>query len=138
MKNTFKLFVTLFLLVFALSLNKANAQTNPEDPRFTMTVKNIATTNPSGTNNRDSIVRFEVYLQQINQGQPGVNDFEYCCGQFTWSYNRAIQGNGNLVLGLFAAGSALPAALRPPSFQVDSALGYLKMSGNLPHHQTHL
>ncbi|MBK8550297.1 MAG: hypothetical protein IPL53_04240 [Ignavibacteria bacterium] len=45
MKNTFKLFVTLFLLTVLLSQSKVNGQTIP--PRFVMTVKNIATTNPA-------------------------------------------------------------------------------------------
>ncbi|MBK8551955.1 MAG: hypothetical protein IPL53_13160 [Ignavibacteria bacterium] len=120
----------LFLLVLVLSQSKTNAQTIP--PRFVMTVKNIATTKPTNPF-RDSIVRFEVYLQQINQGQPNVMDFENCAGQFTWSYNKAIQAPGsNLFLNLFAAGTSLPAAIRPPAFQVDSINGYLKMAGNLP------
>ncbi len=134
--NTFyKLFFAFIFSAFVLYQNITSAQTNPEDPRFTMTVKNISTTNPGGSV-RDSILRFEIWMQQINQGQPGVNDFEYCAGQFTWSYNRAIQRPGeNLFLGLGPANTqtgGLPPALRPPSFQVDSVGGFLKMSGNLP------
>jgi hypothetical protein len=135
MKNTFKLFVTLFVFALVLSQSSIKAQDIP--PTFNMTVKNIATTNPSNPD-RDSILRFEVWLQQTNQGQPNVMDFEYCCGQFTWSYNTEINGNsnggrgGNLVFGIVGGQSSLPPALRPPSFQVDSANGYLKMSGNLP------
>lgn len=126
MKNTFKLFVTLFLLTVILSLGKVNAQ----NPTFNMTVRNILTTNPANPT-RDSILRFEVWLQQTNQGAPGVDDFEYCAGQFTWSYNKEIQRPGaNLVFGLSAAG--LPGSLLPPAFQVDSVNGYLKMAGNLP------
>ncbi|MBK8550298.1 MAG: T9SS type A sorting domain-containing protein [Ignavibacteria bacterium] len=60
-------------------------------------------------------------------------DFEYCAGQFTWSYNKAIQAPGkDLFFGLFGAGTSLPPAIRPPAFQVDSVNGYLKMAGNLP------
>ncbi len=134
MNKLYKLFITFFLLSLVLSQSKTTAQTNPEDPRFNMTVKNIATTQP-GNPARDSILRFEIWVQQTNQGQPGVNDFEYCAGQFTWTYNRAIQGNGNIFFGLAPAAfqvGGLPPALRPPSYSVDSVNGFLKMSGNLP------
>ncbi|MBK8552954.1 MAG: hypothetical protein IPL53_18590 [Ignavibacteria bacterium] len=129
MKNSFRSILVIFLLTLVTSDGTINAQTSPSDPRFEMTVKNIRTTNPVSIE-RDSIILFDIYLQQINQGEPGVNDFEYCGGQFVWSYNRAIQGNGNLSFNILPAGCELPPSLRPPTFQVDSANGYLKMAGN--------
>ena len=107
-------------------------------PTFNMNVKNI-TTISNGT--RDSILQFEVYLQQTNYGQPGVDQFEYCSGQFTWLINRAVQ-NGNLVFGLNNGPDAnqLPTNLRPTSFNVDSLSApagqlYLRASGNIPNSQ---
>ncbi len=133
MKKLFMFFGILVLsALFVFQNNNVTAQTNPEDPRFVMVAKNFRTTNPS-SNVRDSIARFEIWMQQINQGEPGVNDFEYAAAQFTWYYNRNIQRPGSdLFLSLFGPGCELPPSLRPPSFQVDSVNGYLKMSGNLP------
>lgn len=127
--KSIKLLLT-FLFTIIIIFGETNAQSAAEDPKFMMTVKNIHTTDPV-SNIRDSILRFEVWCQQINQGESGVNDFEYCAGQFTWSFNRECLA-GNLVLGIVANQSELPPGLRPPSFQVDSANNYLKMSGNLP------
>ena len=130
MKNTFKLFVTLFLLAFAINSSMAGIA-----PTFNMTVKNMVTI-PRPAFDQDSIVQFEVYLQQTNFGQPGVDEFEYCCGQFTFLCDKAVQ-NGNMVMALNNALCDLPASLRPPTFQVDSLTAppgqlYLKGSGNLP------
>lgn len=133
MKNSLRFIIVTFLLTLVVPQLTIKAQTSPSDPRFEMTVKNIRTTNPV-SHERDSIILFDIYMQQINQGEPGVNDFEYAAGQFTWSYNKAIQGNGNLSFGLFIPGCELPADLLPPAFQVDSANGYLKMAGNAPIH----
>lgn len=129
MKNPIRFIILIFLLTLVLPHVTINAQTSPADPRFEMTVRNIRTTNPVSLE-RDSIILFDIYMQQINQGEPGVNDFEYAAVQFTWTYNRAIQGNGNLSFGLFIPGCELPPALLPPAFQVDSVNGYLKMAGN--------
>ena len=128
MKKTLRLFVTLFLIAFAV-----NTVTAGIAPTFNMTVKNIITI-PSG--DRDSVLQFEVYLQQTNFGQLNVDEFEYCCGQFTFQCSKAIQ-SGNLVFGLNSGLSSLPSNLRPPTFQVDSLTApagslYLKGSGNLP------
>ncbi|MBK8551866.1 MAG: T9SS type A sorting domain-containing protein [Ignavibacteria bacterium] len=131
MKNLFRVILALNFLVIILFQSIIQGQTSPSDPRFTMTVRNITLTNNIGF--QDSILQFEIWMQQINQGQPGVHDLEYAAGQFTWSYNKAVRGDGNLFLNLYGPGCALPPTLRPPSFQVDTANGYLKMSGNLPH-----
>ncbi len=132
MKNKIKLFLTIILLALSLTQDKVEAQNGPEDPQFTMTVRNIRTSPDPGNPNRDSILLFDVYLLQINQGQPGINDFEYANGQFSWSFNKAIRGNGTLKLGIVRSECELPDALRPPSFRVDTANGQLDMSGNLP------
>ena len=132
MKNTFKLFVTLFLLAFAINSSMAGIA-----PTFNCTVKNI-TTVPRPAFGQDSIVQWEVWLQQTNFGQPGVDEFEYCCGQFTFLADKTIQ-NGNMVMAMNTTGTftELPPSLRPPTFQVDSLTAppgrlYLKGSGNLP------
>jgi hypothetical protein len=118
------------VIIFALNISFAGIA-----PTFDMTVRNIRC-EPSATS--DSILLFDVYLQQTNFGQPGVDEFEYCCGQFTWECDRGIQ-NGNLRFYLNTAPGAneLPVSLRPPTFQVDSLTAppgklYLKGSGNLP------
>jgi hypothetical protein len=141
MKNTFKFFVTLFLL--AVVLNTSKAQVAPEFwPTFTMTAKNI-TMQPNPTFNQDSIVFWDVYILQTNYGQPGIQPFEFCCAQYNWYYNKNIvkPNGGNLVLTNLGAQTDLPTALRPPTFQVDSnsvwagqdpSVGLLKTSGNLP------
>ena len=87
-----------------------------------MTVKNIQTI-PRPAFGQDSIVKWEVWLQQTNFGQPGVDEFEYCCSQFTFLYNENIQ-NGNMVLSLNTIGTftQLPPSLRPPTFSVDSLI----------------
>ena len=125
-------------VIFILTLSTSLAGI---PPTFNMTVKNI-TTLPVHPNVRDSIIQFELYLQHTNFGQPGVDEFEYCCGQFTFLCNKEIQ-NGNLVFGLNTAAGAnqLPVSLRPPTFQVDSLTApqgqlYLKASGNLPNSLT--
>jgi hypothetical protein len=73
MKNTFKFFVTLFLL--AVVLNTSKAQVAPEFwPTFTMTAKNITTnpTGPPGPNQTDNqYIFWDVYILQTNYGQAG-------------------------------------------------------------------
>ena len=105
-------------------------------PTFNMTVKNIQTI-PRPAFWQDSIVQWELWLQQTNFDQPGVDEFEYCCGQFTFLCDKTIQ-NGNLILGLNGGLTSLPSLLRPPTFQVDSLTAppgqlYLKGSGNNIH-----
>jgi hypothetical protein len=99
-----------------------------------MTAKNIMTF-PSG--DRDSIVEFEVYCQQTNFGSPGVDPFEFCCGQYTWYYNKAIFPPGGVIPtgpgnSFSLRDSDLPTSLVPPSTQIDTARGYLQTSANLP------
>lgn len=129
-----KLYIFITVIIFAVISSTSFAGI---PPTFNMTVKNIITL-PVHPNVRDSIIQFEVYLQHTNFGQPGVDEFEYCCGQFTFLCSKAIQ-NGDLVFGLNTAAGAnqLPVSLRPPTFQVDSVSApqgqlYLKASGNLP------
>ena len=131
MNKFYKLLTAVFF--FALSFNTCFSGIAPT---FNCTVKNI-TTVPRPAFGQDSIVQWEVWLQQTNYG-PGVDEFEYCCGQFTFLCDKAVQ-NGNMVLALNTTGTftELPASLRPPTFQVDSLTApagrlYLKGSGNLP------
>ena len=128
-----KLYICLLAILLALNINTSSAGIPPS---FNMIVKNIHCIPGISS---DSIVQFEVYLQQTNFGQPGVDEFEYCCGQFTWECSREIQ-NGNLTFGINASPGAneLPLSLRPPSYQVDSLTApqgklYLKASGNIPY-----
>lgn len=127
-----KLYSFIAVIFFTLYLNLSFAGI---PPTFDMTVRNIQCI--PGVSS-DSIVQFELYLQQTNFGLSGVDEFEYCCAQFTWECNRSIQ-NGNLVFGLNYSPGAneLPASLRPPAFQVDSVSApsgklYLKAAGNVP------
>ena len=127
-----KLYSFIVVIIYALTINTSFAGI---PPTFNMTVKNIQCI--PGVSS-DSIVQFEVYLQHTNFGQPGVDEFEYCCGQFTWECNKDIQ-NGNLVFGINTSPGAneLPSSLRPPAYQVDSISAppgklYLKAAGNLP------
>ena len=143
MKNTFKFFVTLFLLT--AFLNTSYSQVPPEQwPTFTMTAKNFSMA-PNPTFGQDSILFWEVYILQTNYGQPGIQPFEFCCAQYNWYYNKNITQNpsvGNLVLTNLGAQTDLPNGLRPPTFQVDTFsapwpgqdpnVGLLKTSGNLP------
>ncbi len=125
-KNILRSIILIFLIFIYCNLAEAGI-----NPTFNMTAKNI--TRHPGQNGQDSIITFEIYLQQTNQGQPGVYDFEYCCAQYTFRYNKLIHSpGGNLVFGIIPDSCELPPNLRPPSFQVDSANGYLKASGNLP------
>ena len=147
MKNTFKFFVTLFLL--AVVLNTSFAQVAPEFwPTFTMTAKNITTVPVivGSDTTADNVVTWEVYILQTNYGQPGIQPFEFCCAQYNWYFNKNIFQNpsiGNLVLTNLGAQTDLPSGVRPPTFQVDSITnwdaqtgrpntGLLKTSGNLP------
>lgn len=130
----------LKILIFTSIFTYVNQLKAGIAPTFNMTVKNIQTTTPE-SQLRDSILTFEVYLQQTNFGQAGVDQFEYCAGQFTWIINREVM-NGNLTLGLSNAAGAnqLPFGLRPPTFQIDTTLAperelYLMCSGNLPNPQ---
>ncbi len=126
MKRIYEFIIFGFLLFTFCNSSQAGI-----NPTFNMTAKNIH--RYPGPNGQDSIITFEIYLQQTNQGQPGVYDFEYCCGQFTLRYNKLIHSpGGNLVFGIIPDSCELPPNLRPPSFQVDSVNGYLKASGNLP------
>ncbi|HMQ68030.1 MAG TPA: T9SS type A sorting domain-containing protein [Ignavibacteria bacterium] len=141
-----KLYLFIFFLAFTFPQNIVNAQTQPEWPTFTMTATNIQSypSGPPGPNQQDSIITFEVYLQQTNQGQPGVHDLEFCCAQYNWYFDEDIFRNpsvGNLVLTNLGNQTDLPVALRPPTFQVDSTTVWpnvgsdrrlLKTSGNLP------
>jgi len=131
MKNTFKLFVTLFLLAVTLSSSFA------QNPTFDYTVKNIKTTY-NGPETGDTLT-FEVWLKWTNFG--ASDRFEFAAAQYTWLCNRAIIGSANpglkLELQTQFAGCPLPAAYRPPTFQVDSLTAppgqlYLKGSGNNP------
>ena len=143
MKKSFKLFVTLFL--FVTVINVAFSQSPPSSwPRFDMTAKNF-TTSP-GADGQDSIIFWDVYIQQTNYGQPGIQPFEFCCAQYNWYFNKNIFQNpsiGNMVLTNRGAQTDLPSGLRPPTFQVDTFTNYealgqppqtgvLKTSGNLP------
>ena len=127
-----KLYPFLVAILLALTINTAFSGI---PPTFDMIVKNIQCIPGISS---DSIVQFELYLQQTNFGQPGVDEFEYCCGQFTWECSRDIQ-NGNLTFGINTAPGAneLPVSLRPPAYQVDSISAppgklYLKAAGNIP------
>jgi len=128
MKNTFKLFVTLFLL--ALSLNSGMAQT---DPTFDMTVRNIVIAPPGNS------VTFEVWLKWTNFGGVGVNRFEFAAGQYTWTANKAIMGTANpgMTFVRTTAGSGFSFYQPPATGQVDSLTAppgqlYLKLAGNNP------
>ncbi|MBK8551867.1 MAG: T9SS type A sorting domain-containing protein [Ignavibacteria bacterium] len=134
MKNCISILAMLSFFSSFLFNVTGKAQTNPEDPRYIMVAKNFRTLDPSNPI-RDSIARFEIWMQQTNQGEPGVNALEYAAAQFTWTYNRNIQRPGdNLYLSIFGPGCELPSSLRPVGFQVDSVNGYLKLSGNLPNY----
>jgi hypothetical protein len=128
-----KLYSFIAVIILALTFSTSFAGI---PPTFDMIVKNIQCIPGISS---DSIVQFELYLQQTNFGQPGVDEFEYCCGQFTWECSRDIQ-NGNLVFGINTAPGAneLPVSLRPPAYQVDSISAptgklYLKAAGNIPY-----
>ncbi len=127
MKKTHFLLATFFLII-VLSKN-SYAQSPPESwPTFTMTVKNIATSpsGPSGPNQQDSILYWDVYILQTNYGQPGIDPFEFCCAQYNWYFNKNIFQNpsiGNLVLTNLGDETDLPLGLRPPTFQVDTFSG---------------
>ena len=146
MKKIFRLFVTMFL--FAIIINSAQSQA-PQSawPTFDMTAKNF-TTSP-GPDGQDSIIFWDVYIQQTNYGQPGIQPFEFCCAQYNWYFNKNIFQNpsvGNAVLTNLAAQTdftGLYSGLKPPTFQVDTVTNYealghppgtgvLKTSGNLP------
>ena len=132
MKNTFKLFVTLFLLACALNTSYA------VDPTFDMTVRNIRTTNSTTGLEMADTLTFEVWLKWTNFGSS--DRFEFAAAQYTWLCNRAILNSlPGLKLDLLPGGTnnPLPASYRPPTFQVDSLTAppgqlYLKGSGNNP------
>ena len=129
MKNTFKLFVTLFLL--AVSLNSSFAQV---DPTFDMTVRNIAITQVGGTG--QNTVTFEVWLKWTNFG--ASDRFEFAAGQYTWTCNRAVLASlPGLTFIRASSGTGFSSYAPPLTGHVDSlsappGLLYLKLAGNLP------
>jgi hypothetical protein len=87
----------LFILLITLLSHKQS--TAGIAPTFNMIVKNI-TTNPT-VNGENNKIFFDVYIQQTNYGQPGVDPFEFCCAQYMWLFNKNIFQNpsvGNIVL----------------------------------------
>lgn len=127
----------LFILLITLLSHKHSSAGIP--PTFNMIVKNI-TTRP-GVNGQDSIILWDVYIQQTNYGQPGVDPFEFCCAQYAWYFNKNIIQNpsvGNIVLTNLGAQTDFPSGLRPPTFSTDTITnwgpntGLLRTSGNLP------
>jgi hypothetical protein len=115
MKNTFKIFATLFLLVFAI--NEGMAQM----PTFTLIANNCRTS--PGPNGEDSLFMFDIRCIWTNSG--ASDNFRFAAGQYFLNYNTASGANG-----LRRIGSDLIAALCPPTYAV--AAGRLNMSTNLP------
>ncbi len=130
MKGRKRIFLIFLIVINPLAIILNTSVFAGINPTFNLTVKNIL--RHSGPNGQDSIITFELWMQQTNQGQPDVYDFEYCASQFAFRYNKLIHSGGNLVFGIVPEGCELPAILRPPTFQVDSVNGYLRSSGNLP------
>jgi hypothetical protein len=116
MKKSFKLFVTLFLLAFAV--NQSMAQM----PTFGLSVRNIHT-NPNGA--IDSTLDFDIYLQHTNQG--ASDPFNYAAGQYHMNYNSGI-GTG---LTVRKTGSDLPASNQCPTFQI-TVTGRVSAAPNIP------
>jgi hypothetical protein len=113
MKNTFKLFVTLFLL--ALTLNSSYAI----PPTFNMTISNVVT--EPGAGGADSVVRFDVYMQWTNSAVPGVDPFEYGSNQLDITFNPLIANGGTLATSRVNTGlppGALTGTLATPTVQV--------------------
>jgi hypothetical protein len=113
MKNTFKLFVTLFLL--ALTLNSSYAI----PPTFNMTISNVVT--EPGSGGADSVVRFDVYMMWTNSATPGVDPFEYGSNQLDITFNPLIANGGTLATSRVNTGlppGALTGTLATPTVQV--------------------
>jgi len=113
MKNTFKLFVTLFLLAFAL--NSGYAQL---DPTFQMIIRNVITV--PGGGGTDSVMQFDVNLLWTNN-VPGVNPFEYGSNQLDITVNPLIANGGTLTASRVTTGlppGSLTGTLLTPTVQI--------------------
>ncbi|MEO8664439.1 MAG: T9SS type A sorting domain-containing protein [Ignavibacteria bacterium] len=113
MKNTFKLFVTLFLL--ALTLNSSYAI----PPTFNMTITNVVT-QPNGVTGADSVVQFDVNMLWTNSLVPGVDPYEYGSNQLDITFNPNIANGGTLAASRVTAlpPGGLPSLLQTPTVQV--------------------
>jgi len=129
-----KLYRDIFILIIFFSLNYAQAGI---PPTIDMTVRNIKTTNSLGNETGDTLT-FEVWLRWTNYG---ISDrFEFAAAQYAWTCNKELLGSIPYVKFDLLPGSVanpMPAAYRPPTFNVDSStsppgLIYLKGSGNQP------
>jgi len=115
MKNTFKIFVTLFLLVFAI--NQGIAQ----PPTYLLTAKNFSY--PA-----NNTVEFDIYMQWTNQGSS--DPFQYGSCQYCFTFNT-LSDDGQ-TWTMTNIGSDLPVALQPSTLQWNAAAVQLRYAGNLP------
>jgi len=127
----------VFIFIVMLTSTIAFSQ----EPTFNMTVRNIKTTNTSFQETGDTLT-FEVWLRWTNYGSS--DRFEFAAAQYIWLCNKAIMNSLpglklDLLPGAFA--NPLPAAYRPPTFQIDSVTSppgqlYLKTTPNPPNSAT--
>ncbi|MEO8446945.1 MAG: hypothetical protein ABI528_05585, partial [bacterium] len=115
MKNTFKIFVTLFLLVFAI--NQGIAQ----PPTYLLTARNFAY--PA-----NNTVEFDIYMQWTNQGSS--DPFQYGSCQYSFTFNPLADDGQTWTMSNI--GSDLPVALQPSALQWNAGLSQLRYAGNLP------
>lgn len=94
MKNTFKLFVTLFILAFALNVSFAL-------PTYTLKSKDFANIAPNE-------IAWSVIIEHTN-----AEELQYAGGQYFWDFNTAASNGGTLTFYIAPDSSDLPGSMRP-------------------------
>lgn len=124
MKNTFRIFVALFLFAFV-------AGSMAQDPTFKLTVRNIHT-NPDLVNGVDTTLDFDYYLMDISAG--AHDPFNYGAGQFWVNFNSAVGTGLTTDYAIRKTGSDLPVANQSPTFIVQVQSGQMRIgaSPNIP------
>jgi hypothetical protein len=105
MKNSFKLLVTLLLLVLLTSVGKAQ-------PTYNLVAKNCALVTVSQP---DDALQFDVYLEVT------AGPMEYAGGQYFFSFNNGTLGGSNTNGAYSIVGSDLPGPMQPRNPSIGAA-----------------
>ncbi|MEO6694903.1 MAG: hypothetical protein ABIY50_12285, partial [Ignavibacteria bacterium] len=114
MKKTFNLFVTLFLLAFAVNVGMAQGV----PPTYNLTVKNGTL---ASINTVDDAFEFDVYIENTNGG---ITNFEFAGSQLFLTFNPAVLTGSPTDTNATTyriIGSDLPVAMRPRNPSISAA-----------------
>ncbi|MDZ4711897.1 MAG: hypothetical protein SGI89_06175, partial [bacterium] len=119
MKNTFKTFATLFLLVFAVNLGIA------QPPTYNLIARNFSLEDTLGGD--DNMLKFDINMQWTNSGSS--DPFNYGSCQYCFTFNNVGIANGGTLSFAKISSDLLP-SLQGATFQAST--NQLRISGNLP------